>query len=133
MRRMLLRKVQRVRRHFGFSGFIVRLAGVRIRLEAGRIRRRDGDPDAVSLVEHEGRAPKVDFDWIYVPWHERLPFLVTVAERGPADAIGDEDRLAVGIDVAELDGEIGVRAIGGNIEPARDTAGNLQRGLEHVR
>lgn len=93
---------------------------VLVGLEARGIRRGDGNPDSVALVEDERRAPQVHLQLIDLARLERLVLFITIAERDAADAVGDQKRFTVRMDVAELDREIGVQAVGRDEEPGRD-------------
>ena len=92
-------------------GFIVgpeQFACVWVGLEAGGVAGGYGDADAMAGAEYKGCGPEVDLELVDLAGLHQLAFLDGIAMPRPDDTVQDYHASAVGVNVAELGGEVGI-------------------------
>ena len=78
------------------------LAGVGIDLVARPVAAGDVQPNAMTAIEHDARAPAVENQLANGAGGQRIGFVEAAAELDPLDAVGDGDLPAIGIDVDQV-------------------------------
>jgi hypothetical protein len=92
-------------------------AGIRVGIIARKIRARDLQSDRVSCLEAHGCSTERDAIAMDVTGDKRLRVRKRLAIARPQDSVADVDCRAIGMDIDELRGPIGVRCIAGGSAP----------------
>jgi len=112
-------------------------AGVAVAAKAGPVAAGDFEADPVAGLEEVGGRPQVNGDLVYLTGGDQLGLLFGVAVADPLDAVGEVDRAAVGEDVDEFAGEVGVGCGGDEEEPQPDwpgtSTGSVSAGVLYTR
>ena len=130
---MLRRVVDRVVRHPPLGLVVVVAAGVQVAVVAGEVAARDLDPQPVAGAEHvRGR------EWAECHLVDRARFHADVpVEAVPVphaqDRVVQVDGAAIGVDMGELDGEVGVGRVGRHVQDHLDRSDHGQRLVERFR
>jgi len=114
-----------------FAGGLVG-AGVQVAVEAREIAAGDFEPDDVALLEGVGGGPEVDGNFVDLIGIDEVGLFIGIAVTHAQDAIGEVFGEAVGGDVDEFGGEVGVD--GGRFDPRFecDRAGDLHVCVERL-
>lgn len=83
-------------------------AGIGIGLEARGVAGRDGDTDAMAGTEYQRGRPQVDIKFVNFAGLHKLAGFHGVSVSGTYDTVKDYHAPAVGIEVTELCGEVGI-------------------------
>ena len=105
-------------------------AGVVVTVEAGEIAAADLKADGVAFLECVGGGPEVHGDFVDLIGIDEVGLFVGVAVAHAEDAVGEIFGEAVGGDVDEHGGEVGVHGGGFYIGLESDGAGDLHVGVE---
>src|SRR5688500_8265867 len=109
-RGVLLIVMDRVDRLDGIGGKVdrQRLACLRVWLIERRAGAGDRHANAMTFVENLADPADVEGELRRFAWRKQRFAIEAVAVAGPPGVIDDQDRPAVGIDVADADNEVGV-------------------------
>src|SRR5207247_929518 len=101
-------------------------AGVGVAVEAGEVRGTDLDAQAVAGLEEVAGGPEVDRVLVREAGLGAGGGAVAVTVAGAQEAVAEVGGVAVGVDVEQLGGEVGVGGVGGGPEVDADGTGNLE-------
>src|SRR5580698_8845705 len=115
-----------------FAGGLVG-AGVQVAVEAREVAAADLEADDVAFLEGVGGGPEVHGDFVDLVGIDEVGLFVGITITHAKDAVGEVLGEAVGGDVNEHGGEVGID--GGRFDPGfeRDGAGDLHVGVERLR
>ncbi len=83
-------------------------AGIWIWLEARGVAGGDGDTDAVAWAEDKRGRPQVDIEFVNLAWLHKLAGFHSISVPGTYDTVKNYHAPAIGIEVTELCGEVGI-------------------------
>src|ERR1700733_1442646 len=107
-------------------------AGVQVAVEAREVAAADLEANGVALLEDVSGGPEVDGDFVYLIGIHHTGLFVGVAVAHAEDAVGEVFGEAVGGDVDEHGGEVGVHGGGFYIGLESDGAGDLEILLQRL-
>src|SRR3984957_7528098 len=115
----------------GCAGGLVS-AGVVVAVEAGEVAAAHLEADDVALLEGVGGGPEVHGDFVDLIGIDEVGLFVGIAVAHTEDAVGEIFGEAVGSDVNEHGGEVGVDGRGFDPGFEGDGAGDLHIGVERL-
>jgi hypothetical protein len=118
--------VHRVVRYQSRRLVVVLSTGVQVAVEARKVRARDLDADAMADVEVVARRHRLERDLVRLPGLHEYLLVVTIPVAQSLDRLVEVVGSTIGVDVDELDGDVGVLAIGGDVHDDLDWTAHFQ-------
>src|SRR5262249_14099251 len=120
---------------FGFDWILgkfdcLRSASLRIWVVERRTGAGDGDADAVAGVEDLADPTDVEFEFVNFGEFEKHLMIEPFAIAGALGIVANQDRAAIGVDVADTNEKIGVASRGGDEQLGANTAGPFNGSFE---